>query len=164
MRELEMFFDYECPYCKKGYEDFLKLLGDYSDISVIWRPCEAHPRPEDHPPHTELCLQGLFYVQDIGGDVMAYHKRMYDAVHTDKIDVEDAAVLADYVSDMLDKDAYLAMLRDGTYAQVQSQGNDYAYDECGVWYLPAFRMDGKALDAQGGIGVSPQQIAEFLKG
>ena len=78
MRELEVFFDYECPYCKAGHELLLRLLENHPDISVIWRPCEAHPRPENHPPHTDLCLQGLFYVTENGGDVMAYHRRMYD--------------------------------------------------------------------------------------
>lgn len=164
MRELEVFFDYECPYCKRGHEDLLRLLADRRDIHVVWRPCEAHPRPEDHPPHTDLCLQGLFYVQAQGGDVLAYHKRMYDAVHTDRIDVEDAAVLVNYASDVVDAAAFLAVLREGRYAQVQADGNDYAYEQSGVWFLPAFRMDGKKLDAQGGIGVTAEQLAAFLDG
>ena len=162
MRELEMFFDYECPYCKQGHEDLLRLLDGRTDIAVVWRPCEAHPRPEDHPPHTDLCLQGLFYVQEHGGDVMAYHKRMYDAVHTDRIDVEDAAALANYVGDLVDSVAFLAALREGRYAQVQADGNDYAYEQSGVWFLPAFRMDGKRLDARGGMGVTAAELAIFL--
>lgn len=163
MRELEVFFDYECPYCKRGYEDLMDLLKHYADITVIWRPVEAHPRPEDHPPHTDLALQGLFYVQESGDNVLKYHDRMYAAVHVDEIDVEDANALADYAGDLVDKDAYLDALREGKYARVQSEGNDYAYEENDVWFLPAFRMEGKKLDAEGGVGVTREALAVFLE-
>ncbi len=163
MRHLEFFFDYECPYCKRGYEDLLLLLKEHEDIKVTWRPCESHPRPEDHPPHTDLALQGLFFAMDHGIDLPAYHERLFAALHVDRIDVEDAAVLADYVRDLVDRDSFHTALVDGTYKQVQEDGNDYAYEENDVWFLPAFRMDGKKLDAQGGIGVSKEEIADFLK-
>lgn len=164
MRNLEVFFDYECPYCKRGYEDLLDLLKDHKDIELTWRPCESHPRPEDHPPHTDLALQGMYYAKDQGLDLITYHDRLYKALHVDHIDVEDPAVIADYVSDLLDRDGMLAALTNGTYKQVQSEGNDYAYEENDVWFLPAFRMNGKKLDAQGGIGVSKEELAAFLKG
>ena len=162
MRKLEFFYDYECPHCKRGYEFLLEALKKHDDISVNWCPCEAHPRPEEHPPHTDLCLQGYFYVKENGGDVMEYHKLMFDAIHTDRIDVEDSAVLAAYVSDLVDEQEYLSALRDGTYAKIQAEGNDYAYEKNEVWFLPAYRMDGKKLDAKGGIGVTVEEVEEFL--
>ncbi len=164
MRQLEFFFDYECPYCKRGYEDLVSALEDHSDIEVVWRPVEAHPRPEDHPPHTDLALQGMYFALQNGVDANAYHERLYAAVHVDRIDVEDPAALADYVQDLTDKDLYLKALTDGTYKQIQEDGNDYAYEENEVWFLPALRMDGKKLDAEGGIGVSADAIVDFLKG
>lgn len=163
MKELKVFFDYECPYCKRGHEFLLAALQTHSDLSVSWHPCEAHPRPEEHPPHTDLCIQGYYFVREQGGDLMAYHQRLYDAVHTDKIDVEDPAVLADYVKDLVDPAAYLAALKAGTYKAVQEEGNRFAYEENQVWFLPAFRMDGKKLDAAGGVGVTKAQLEAFLK-
>ena len=162
MRELKVFFDYECPYCKKGHEYLLKLLKTNPDISVKWCPCEAHPRPENHPQHTDLCIQGYYYVKDTGGDVMAYHQRMYDALHTDKIDVEDSIALSKYAAGLVDEKKFLSALQDGTYKEIQEKGNDYAYGENGVWFLPAFRMGEGKLDAQGGIGVSEEELREFL--
>lgn len=163
MRTLEVFFDYECPYCKRGYEDLKELLEDHDDIEVIWRVCEAHPRPEDHPPHTDLALQGYFFALENGADIMAYHDRLFDAVHVDQIDVESAEVLADYTADLVDRDDYLKALTDGTYKQIQEEHNDIAYEENEVWFLPAFRMDGKKLDAEGGVGVSREALASFLE-
>ncbi|MDR1669694.1 MAG: DsbA family protein, partial [Oscillospiraceae bacterium] len=46
LRKLEVFFDYACPYCRRGHEDLTALLPKHPDIEVVWRPCEAHPRPE----------------------------------------------------------------------------------------------------------------------
>jgi 2-hydroxychromene-2-carboxylate isomerase len=109
-----------------------------------------------------VILQGLRFVLENGGDVMAFHERMYDAIHKDHINVENPKALAEYASDLVDKDAYLAALESGKYAKAQAEGNDYAYEESAVWYLPAFRMEGKKLDSQGGIGVTKEQIREFL--
>lgn len=163
MRTVEVFFDYECPYCKKGYEDFMELVQEHDDIDIVWKPCEAHPRPEEHPPHTDLCIQGYFLAVDKGIDILKFHERMFSAVHVDRIDVENPEVLVDYVKDLLDPEEYLEALRSEKYKEVQERNNIIAYEENEVWFLPAFRMDGKKLDAQGGIGVSRDEIIEFLK-
>ncbi len=164
MRQLEVFFDYECPYCKKGYEDLMELLPRYEDIEVIWRPCEAHPRPEEHPPHTDLVIQGYYLAKAEGADIHRYHERMFDAVHTDRIDVEDPEVLADYIEGIVHPKVFLEAIESGKYRDVQEEGNTYAYEENDVWYLPAFRMEGRKLDSQGGVGVSKGQIEAFLDG
>lgn len=163
MRKLDVFFDYSCPYCLRGHELLLELLPQYPDIEVVWHGVEAHPRPEDWPPHTDLCMQGLLFVQEQGGDEMAYHERLYDALHKDDVDVENAAALAAYVADLVDEAAFLHALTTGKYTKEQAAGNDYAYDECGVWYLPAFRMEGAKLDSEGDFGVTKQQLANFLR-
>lgn len=162
MRKLEVFFDYECPFCKRGHEYLLEALKKHPDIEVTWCPCEAHPRPEDHPNHTDLCIQGYYQFRENGGDVMVYHQRLYDALHKDKIDIENLDTLADYVADITNAD-YKADIKSGKYAQMLADGNDYAYEKNEVWFLPAFRMDGKKLDARGGEGVTREQVEAFLE-
>ena len=98
MRALEVYFDYACPYCYKGHEYLVELLPLHPDIEVVWRPCEAHPRPERYGMHSDLCIQGLFY----------------------------------------------------------------AYDISEVWVVPAYRMGGKKLDSIEDVGVTKDQLAEFL--
>ncbi|GHV18054.1 hypothetical protein FACS189425_05760 [Clostridia bacterium] len=163
MRKLEMFFDYECPFCKLGYEYLADILP-LPDLEVIWKPCESHPRPENHPPHSDLVLQALLFALDKGvTDEHEFHRRMYQAVASERRNVEVADTVVDIVSDLLDSDALKAALENGTYAEAQSKLNDYAYDENGVWYVPAFRMDGKKLDAAGGVGITRKQLEDFLK-
>lgn len=165
MRSFEFFFDYECPFCKIGYESYLELAGQYPDLHVIWRPCEAHPRPEnDHPPHTDLCIQGYFLAESLGVDPVQYHTLMFRAVHVDHIDVEDPEALVRYAAGLIDPAVFREALAAGTYRDVQERANDYAYTENQVWFLPAFRMDGRALDAEGGVGVSREALDAFLKG
>lgn len=164
MRKLDIFFDYSCPYCLRGHELLLELLPLHTNIEVTWHGVEAHPRPEDWPPHTDLCMQGLLYVQATGGDVMAYHRRMYDALQKNDVNVEDAAALAACAAGLVDEATLLDALNTGKYAKAQAAENDHAYDECGVWYLPAFRMEGKKLDSEGDFGVTKRQLEEFLRG
>ncbi|MFP3155635.1 DsbA family protein [Lachnospiraceae bacterium ZAX-1] len=164
MRKLEIFFDYECPFCKLGYEYLMELLPKHSDIEIIWKPCEAHPRPESNSPHSDLVLQALLFALDHGvKDEHEFHRRMYQAVASERQNVEIIDTVVNIVGDLVDADALKASLKNGEYAERQSKLNDYAYNENGVWFIPAFRMGIKKLDAAGGVGVTKQQLVEFLK-
>ena len=164
MRQLEVFFDYACPYCLKGHEYLTELLPQCPDIEVIWRPCEAHPRPERYGRHSDLCIQGMFYALEQGVDVWEYHEQMYAAALTDRVNIEDADVLAGRVRGLLDHEDFLAEIMSGTYEKAVADANVYAWDESGLNAVPSFRMDGSALDAVEDVGVTKQQLAEFLKG
>ncbi len=159
MRKLEVFFDYTCPYCRRGHEDLTALLPKYPDIEVIWRPCEAHPRPEEYGRHSDLCVQSLLFALEQGADIWAFHRRMYEAAFS--VNIEDPEELARSLGG--DTAALTEALRSGRYAQKCLDANDYAYEQSGVWVLPAYRMDGKSLDSEAGIGVGREQLDEFLK-
>lgn len=163
MKKLEVFFDYACPFCLKGYNSLMALLPAHPELTISWCPCEAHPRPEQHGPHSDLCIQGMYYVMAHGGDLDAYHERMFRAALTDRINIEDAAVLAAYVKDLVDEKAFLDALKSGLYKEIQEKGNDYAYTDSGVWAVPSFRMNGKKLDAVEGVGVTKEALDQFLK-
>ncbi|MDR3051466.1 MAG: DsbA family protein [Oscillospiraceae bacterium] len=164
MRTLKIFYDYACPYCLRGHEYLLSLIQDHPDIQVAWHPCEAHPRPEQHGPHTDLCMQGMYFARDAGADLWAYHALTYKAALQDRVDIEDAASLAKALSGLLDEATLRQALQSGRYAKEVQAANDLAYEQCGVWAVPAYRMDGKRLDAAEGVGVTRQQLAAFLRG
>ena len=164
MRKLEVFFDYACPYCLTGHEYLMELLPGHTDIEVVWIACEAHPRPEVYGRYSDLCVQGLFYAIDQGADLIAFHERMYHAALKDKVNIEAPAALADYFGGMFDPVAFRDALQSGKYAQAVLDANDYAYEKSGVWFVPAYRMDGRKLDAAGGNGVTKAQLEEFLNG
>jgi len=164
MRKLEVFFDYACPYCLTGHEYLMELLPEHTDIEVVWHSCEAHPRPEVYSRYSDLCVQGLVYAIEQGADLKDFHDRMYRAALKDGIDIENSAALADYFKGLLDSDAFRDALQSGVYEKAVLDANDYAYEQSGVWFVPAYRMDGRKLDAAGGKGVTKAQLAEFLNG
>jgi len=159
---MEVFFDYACPYCLKGHEYLLEVKRKHPDVEPDWQPCEAHPRPETHGPHTDLCVRGMFFARDSGVDLWKYHERVYRLALTDRIDIENIDALARGLADLLDADALRAALRSGAYTEELDRNNHHAYEESGVWAVPAYRMEGKKLDSAEGIGITQQQLDDFM--
>lgn len=157
-----MFFDYACPYCLRAHEYLTELMPQYPDVSVVWRPCEAHPRPDRYGPHSDLCIQGYFFARENGVDVLAYHDRMYRAALKDRIDIESIDVLTDSVRDLVDADAFRLALQQGTYQKALAESNQLAFERSGVWVVPAYRMEGRKIDAVENVGVSKEQLRRFL--
>lgn len=162
MNELEVFFDYSCPYCLKGHENLLKILPDYPDIQPVWCPCEAHPRPETYEPHSDLCIQGMFHVMEHGLDLMTYHKLMYKACLKDRIDVGNLETLARYIENDFDGEAFVNEIKSGKYINVLAAANRYAYEKSGVWAVPSYRMNHMRLDAVENVGVTKAQLKAFI--
>ncbi|MDL2253885.1 DsbA family protein [Ruminococcaceae bacterium OttesenSCG-928-I18] len=164
MRQLEVFFDYACPYCRQGHLYLEELKASMADIEILWRPCEAHPRPDRYGPHSDLCIQGMFYAQNQGVDLWMYHRRMYEAAFADTVDIENPMALAQCVHGLLEPKAFLAALQQGRYTKQLQEANDYAYKQSGVWVVPAFRMGAGRLDAAENIGVTKPELQRFLLG
>jgi predicted DsbA family dithiol-disulfide isomerase len=164
MAKMQFFFDYECPFCKKGYEYYLEFIGEHPEIEVEWRPVEAHPRPEDHPPHTDLSCAAYYAARELGADSPAFFAALFQAVAIERKNVENVDVLCDILKGLLDVAKFRAIIESGKYAKQVEENNDLAYEKSGVWFVPAFRMDGKKLDAKGGAGVSREEVRDFLKG
>ena len=163
MKKFEIYYDYECPYCKTGYETLLKLLPEFPEMEIEWFPVESHPRPEDHPPHTDLCLQSYYIAKELGADMAKFHPLMYQAVSAERQNVEKPEVLADILKNIVDRKKFLELLNSGKYTHKVDENNDLAYEKKGVWYVPAFRAGEIKLDAKGGIGVSKDEVLDFLK-
>jgi predicted DsbA family dithiol-disulfide isomerase len=164
MAKLRFFYDYECPFCRRGYEYLTELIGDHPGIEVEWRPIESHPRPEDHPPHTDLACQSYYIARELGADMPKFHAAMFQAVAGERRNVESPDVLCAILAGILDTAKFRAVLESGKYAAQVDENNDLAYEQSGVWFVPAFRMNGKKLDAEGGAGVKKEALREFLKG
>ncbi|MDR2052125.1 MAG: DsbA family protein [Treponema sp.] len=168
MKKLRIFYDYECPYCKRGYEDFLECAPGAGIDEIEWRPVEAHPRPETHGPHTDLACQAYYIARELEADMAAFHAAMFQATAIERRNVEDPEILAKILEGIVDGGKFLSILKSGKYAKQVDENNDLAYEKSGVWFLPAFRMfrDGEPagkLDAEGGIGVGRGALQAFLK-
>jgi predicted DsbA family dithiol-disulfide isomerase len=163
MATMQVFFDYECPFCKLGYEYLQEYIGAHPEIEIEWRPVEAHPRPEDHPPHTDLACQSYYIAKELNAATPAFHAAMFQAVAAEHRNVEDPEVLVDIVKNLLDGVKFKSILESKKYAKQVDENNDLAYEKSGVWFVPAFRLNGKKLDAQGGAGVTKDQVKTFLE-
>lgn len=163
MSSMEVFFDYSCPFCYRGHQFLKSLHSRYPQTEILWRPCEAHPRPERYGRHSDLCIQGMLFAKKQGADLWEYHDRMYQAAVKDRADIENIEVLKEYVKGLLEPDLFQAALEKGEYLKEQQELNRYAYQQSGVWAVPSYRMDGKKLDAVENIGVTRQQLETFMR-
>jgi predicted DsbA family dithiol-disulfide isomerase len=165
MAKFQLFYDYECPFCKKGYETLTELLPGYDGIEVEWRPIESHPRPEDHPPHTDLCVAAFYAAVEMGADMAAFHAALFRGAAVQRQNVEHPEVLAAILDGVVDRGLFLEILAAGRYAGRAAENNDLAYEKKGVWFVPAFRGIDTVditLDAKGGQGVTRDEIKAFL--
>jgi predicted DsbA family dithiol-disulfide isomerase len=104
----------------------------------------------------------MYYAQEQGVDLMEYHARMYDAAVVRRANIENPDVVAGWVRGLMDTGMFREALRSGRYEQAVAEGNDYAYRQSGVWAVPAYRMDGRRLDSVENVGITYDQLAEFL--
>ena len=133
-------------------------------MEIIWRPCEAHPRPEEGwGPHSDIILRGVFYAIEHGIDIFAYHELMYKAPSDENVDIESIESVSNYVKPLTEPEKFRNALETGAYIADLDNSNDHAYEKSGVWVIPAFRMNGKKLDSEGGVGITKEQLADFLR-
>jgi predicted DsbA family dithiol-disulfide isomerase len=163
MNQLEVFFDYTCPFCLKGHQYLMELLPRYPKVDILWRPCEAHPRPEQYGLHSDLCIQGMFFAADQGISLLAYQERMYELALKRRVNIEDIDILTDNIGDLLDADTFRSALKSGKYKEIQENSNINAFERSGVWAVPSYRMNGAKLDSVEGFGVTKSQLAAFLE-
>ncbi|MDR0599775.1 MAG: DsbA family protein [Treponema sp.] len=161
MAKITVYYDYVCPYCKRGLETLLDLLPAYPGAEIEWTPVESHPRPEDFRPHTDLCVRAYYIARELGADIKAFHAALFRAAAEERQDVENPAVLEKVVEGLMDGGVFRASLDAGKFASRAGENNDAA-DKAGVWFLPAFRAGKIALDAKGGAGVSGEELKAFL--
>jgi len=162
MAKMQVFYDYECPYCKMGYEHLMEQIGGHPEIEIEWRPVEAHPLPEESHPHTYLACQSYYVAEELGADMDAFHTAMFRAVVTEWQNVEKTDVLCEILKGIVDTGKFREILDSGKYAAQVDENNKLAYETSGVWYLPAFRLNDKKLDAKGGAGITPEELRDFL--
>lgn len=161
--KLEVFFDYSCPYCLRGHDLLLESLKSHPEMNVQWTPCEAHPRPEVHGLHSDLCARAMYIVQEAGGDIMACHDVLYDLAINQNANIEDPNVIATALSGIVDSAAVLDGLASGAYEEQLLQNNRLAWVKHGFFAVPSLYMEGKLLPCAPGIGLTSAMIDNFLR-
>lgn len=163
MPELEIFFDYACPYCLRGHEYLTELITEYPQVEIIWRPCEAHPRPDRYGPHSDLCARGMYFASEHGADIMEYHDRMYRAALKNRADIEDLRVVSKLVDGLVDSADFYDALSGGAYLDRLLENNRLAWEAYSFPAVPSCRMNGRLLKSIEDIGVNKQMLAKFIE-
>ena len=165
MKRLEVFFDYNCPYCLKGHEQLLELLQEQPIPAIVWHPCEISVYKKEHGKQTDLCQQALFFAIDGGVDLWSFHKRVYDLIFVEKVDTKVIDVLAESLKDILDAKLLEQALKSGKYIKKVTDANDFAFNVTGVHVVPTYRADGGILqDRQEFFNMGPTDTGYYGKG
>ena len=142
-------------------------MPEFPDIELDWRPCEAHPRPEEYGRHSDLCARGMYFAMDFGIDVNEYHHRMYQAAINmkDKVNVDDPAAIAGVVADLCDAAQFAEALKSEKYADTLDQSNTLVWDVHDCPAVPSFRIaqSGELLKSVPGVGVTKEALEAFIR-
>ena len=162
MPKFQFFYDYLCPHCKTGYEIMMALLPDFPNVEVECIPVELSPRPMANP-----YIQAFYIAQELGADMDKFQNTLFQKASIENQNVRSIKVLSDILEKIINKEKLLEILESGKYAPKVAENNDLAYEKDDIWFLPAFRVPGKKdapkLDAKGGVGISREELKEFLE-
>ena len=145
MKKLEIFFDYNCPFCLKGHEQLLELLPEQPGLEVIWHPCEISVYKKEKGKDTDLCQQALFFAMDSKIDLWSFHEKIYKMIFVDKANTKDINVLVNALRNLLDAAVLRQVLESGEYIKNVMESNDFAFNLTGVHVVPTYRADGGVL-------------------
>lgn len=147
MKKLEVFFDYNCPYCLKGYHNLIEFLANKPDVDVVWRPCEIYERPKHYSGmmHTDICIQAMFFAAENGIDLFDFYKKMGELIFEKRVNVENIDTLSDAFEGYLDVEALRQALKSGKYSKELKDANHYALNVRGVKIVPSYSADGGEL-------------------
>jgi len=163
MTKLEVFFDYICPYCRRGHEYLIELLPLFPDIEIEWRPCEAHPRPHGFGQHSDLCARGMYFAKECGADLLEYHSRMYKAAVDDNTNIEKSSVLSGLIADIVDSAEFIKALKNGCYEDRLLENNRLAWEVYNFPAIPSYRMNDKTLKSELGVGITKERLAAYFE-
>ena len=163
MKRLEVYYDYLCPSCYKGHQNLFSLVGKYPELEIVWRPCEANPRPEAAPIHSDLAIAGFYYLQDIGGDVDAYNELIYAAWYDHHQRLDDPFVLCG-LAEMCgaDSEEFEQAIHSEEYAERVRKANEYAWGVLGGSAIPSYVCGGKGIGSEPGVLVTTEELDAFL--
>lgn len=162
MPKVHWFFDYHCPFCLRGHEMLLEQLPSYPQIEIVWRPCEAHPRPDSYGLHSDLCARAMLFAQDAGVDILEFHRVMYHAAQVERVNIEDVNVVAKSIGSLVDASAYLKAMQSGAYEEELRENNRLAWEVHGFAAVPSMCADKKKLGSVENIGLSTAGIKAYF--
>jgi len=165
MKKVEVFFDYNCPFCLKGHVSLVELLKEKPNLEIIWHPCEISVfKSKTDEIHNDISLQALYFAMDNNVDLWRFHEKVYDMIFTEKLNTHDIDIFSNALEGILDTEALRQALKSGKYTDKLKESNRYAFKETGVHVVPTYRTDGGCLqDRQEFYGLGTSDTSYFGK-
>lgn len=164
MKRVEMYFDYECPFCLRAFEHILALKPEFPGMEIDLFPLVLRQEPGYTFQSRSAPASQLFYYLKENGteeEQLRFTKRIYDLVHREKADINDPKILAENLSEFIPAEKIREILDTGSYREKQETANR-AFDLYQIAYVPIFRMNGQQLDAVAGEGITLEKLRQFL--
>ncbi|MCL2833645.1 MAG: DsbA family protein [Treponema sp.] len=158
MNKVQFIYDYQCPFCKKGFDILAELLPGYPKIEIEWVPVESNPGPGANP-----CIEACYTAMELGADMVKYNASVFKAIFNEGRNTNKPDVLAGIAEKFVNRADFSKLLKSGKYTSKNKENNDLAYEKEGVWYVPSLRAGGLKLDAKGGVGISRDELKAFLE-
>lgn len=167
MKKVEVFFDFNCPYCYKGHQSFVELLKEKPDLEVIWHPCEISVYKDPSvDTNADLSLQAMLFAMEHKIDLVSFQEKVYTMIFVDKLDTHNIKTLVNALTGFLDTEALHQALESGKYLEQLKEKNHFAFKETGVHVVPTYRTDGGFLEDRQeffGLGVSDTSYLGSVK-
>ena len=163
MSKLEVYFDYTCPYCYKGLKELAKLREKY-DIDIDWFPCEAHPRPEFAPVHSDLATQTLIFIKENNLNASKFNDLVYNAHFEEGKKIDDIKLLSEFAALCgADKEEVYKLLSENKYADKVIANNNLVWEDLAFEAVPSYRKDNKIAFSSGGKLVDIKEVENLIK-
>lgn len=162
-KQLYVYFDYTCPYCYQGVSDLIALLPDYPQLTVTWIPCEAHPLPEPAWVHSSLAGQMMLAVAAYGGDLIRFHKEVFELCFVKRQRIDDTKLLTDTaVLCGIGREKAAMALRNRQFEQKVKENNTLVWERMGLEAVPCYQGGEKRLASHEDVMLPKQKLKAFL--
>ena len=159
MKKVDVYFDFLCPYCKKGILDLVSIMTKSGDLQVNWIPCEAHPRPEISRQYTDLCSEAYYSTVENGGNGTEFVLKVYEGKR-----IDDPALLTDLAALCgADAEKVSGDLKTRRFNAQILKNNDTAWEDLGYLAVPDYRAGDRELKSMPGCMISEEELRSFLK-
>ena len=119
--------------------------------------------PHSPVPRSDIAIQGLKFLESENIDTTLYSQRMFDAVYVTSENIEDIdVVLAQMKGLGADLEKARTALESGAFKPQQQRENEFSYIDNQITVVPTFLFDNRRMDATPALGVTKQQILDFL--
>lgn len=190
-KQVEVFFDYVCPFCYRGLKYIEEIKDDFPNIEFIYRPSEANPSddyeivyddeinrhladlliqdnieyqiPVSPIPSSKLAMQAFNYIKDNKGDINKFTNNMYQAMFVEQKNIGNKDVILTCAKDTnIDLIKLEDELDNVNYDKKRQLDLEYAYISNNIEYIPTLIFKDKRLNASAGVGYSKQELIDYL--